>query len=80
MRKLAGMRVTAGFTQLDVAKALGITQTAVSSWERGDGNPTLDKIPMLAKMYGVTEQDIISACIAASSTNIVQQEGDKENA
>lgn len=79
MRKLAGIRVTAGLTQLDVAKALGITQTAVSSWERGDGSPKLDKIPQLAKLYGVSEQDIISACISASANNIIPQEGANEN-
>ncbi len=79
MRKLAGIRVTAGLTQSDVAKALSITQTAVSSWERGDGKPTLDKVPLLAKLYGVTEQEIITACITASPNNIIPQEGANEN-
>lgn len=79
MKKLAGMRVTNGFTQADVAKKIGVTQGAVSSWERGDGNPTLDKIPLLAKLYGVTEQDIITACISAATNNIITQEGAKEN-
>ena len=65
MRKLAGMRVTAGLTQEEVAKALGITQGSISLWERHAGNPTLDKVPQLASLYGVTEQDIVDACMSA---------------
>ena len=79
MRKLAGLRVTNGFKQSDVAKKIGVSQGTVSLWERGEANPTLDKILLLAKLYGVTEQEILTACIAASSNNIVQQEGAKEN-
>lgn len=79
MKKLAGLRVTAGLTQLEVAKALGVSQGAVSLWESGDGNPKIDKIPIIAKLYGVTEQDIINACISAAANNIIPQEGAKEN-
>ena len=69
MKKLAGMRVTAGFTQEEVAQALGITQSSVSSWERHVGNPALDKVPRLADMYGVTSQDILDACACTSAAN-----------
>ncbi len=79
MKKLAGLRVTAGLTQLDVAKKIGVTQGAVSLWERGEGNPTLDKIPIIAKLYGVSEQEIIAACISASSNNIIPRKEGIEN-
>ena len=62
MRKLAGLRVMAGLTQADVAKELNITQGAVSAWEQGRKNPTLDKVPSLAKLYRVSEQTIIAIC------------------
>ena len=62
MKKLAGLRVTAGYTQAEVAHALGITQGAVSLWERGDGKPAFDKIQPLADLYGVTAQEIVEAC------------------
>ena len=61
MKILAGLRVTAGLTQTKVANAVGLTQTAISAWERGDGNPSFDKIPVLADLYNVTEQVIIDA-------------------
>lgn len=62
MRKLAGLRVMAGLTQAEVAKALNITQGAVSAWEQGKKNPTFDKVSRLAKLYKVSEQTIISIC------------------
>ena len=69
MATLAGLRVRAGLTQADVAKALDVTQAAISIWERGDGKPKLSKIPTLAKLYGTTEQAILSACMEKPSKN-----------
>ncbi len=60
---LAGLRVRAGLTQADVARALGMTQGAISVWERGDGKPKLSKISTLAKLYGTTEQKVLEACM-----------------
>lgn len=62
MKKLAGLRVRAGLTQTDVAKVIGVTQGAISAWERGEKKPTLDKLPTLAKLYGVSEQTILRVC------------------
>lgn len=63
MATLAGLRAKAGLTQAEVAKALDVTQGAISIWECGDGKPKLSKIPALAKLYGTTEQAILSACM-----------------
>lgn len=64
MKKLAGLRVTAELTQTEVANRLEISQGSVSAWERGDSRPTLDKIQQLSKLYGVTVQDIVEACMS----------------
>lgn len=69
MKTLAELRATAGLTQAEVAKALDVTQCAISFWERGDGKPKLSKIPLLAKLYGVSEQTILSACMEKPSKN-----------
>lgn len=74
MGKLAGLRVTAGLTQLDVANKIGVTQCAVSTWESGKYNPSLDKIIQLAKLYGVTEQEILIACTSSSKSIVSQSE------
>lgn len=63
MATLAMLRVRAGLTQGDVARALSVTQGAVSVWERGDGKPKLSKIPTLAKLYGTSEQTVLAACM-----------------
>lgn len=63
MPTLAGLRARAGLTQEEVAKALDVTQGAISFWERGDGKPKISKIPILAKLYGTSEEIILSACM-----------------
>ena len=63
MKNLARLRVRARLTQTDVAKALGISQGAISAWERGEKKPTLEKLPSIAKLYGVSEQSIVEACM-----------------
>lgn len=60
---LAGLRVAAGLTQSDVARALDVSQCSVSLWESGGTKPKLSKIPTLAKLYGTSEQIILSACM-----------------
>ena len=76
MRKLAGMRVTAGFSQDEVAKALGMTQSAISLWERQVNKPDLDKVNLLANLYGVTGQDILDACTStANAMSVNRREG-----
>ena len=77
MRILAGMRITAGLTQAEVAKKLDVSQCAVSTWESGKYNPSLDKIIQLAKLYGVTEQEILIACTSAPTTIVSQSEVNK---
>ena len=77
MGKLAGLRVTAGLTQTSVAEKLGVTQGAISSWEKGKKNPSLDKIVQLAKLYGVAEQDILVACTSTPTTIVSQREAKK---
>lgn len=60
---LAGLRVAAGLTQADVARALDVSQCSISLWESGDTKPKISKIPTLAKLYGTSEQTILSACM-----------------
>lgn len=73
MKKLAGLRVMAGLTQAEVGKAFSLTQGAISLWEKGECSPSLDKIPILASLYNVTEQDIIEACMSLSHTPIIRE-------
>lgn len=52
--RLKARRKELGLTQNDVAKALGLTQTAVWAYEAGTREPDLDTIARLAGVLGVT--------------------------
>lgn len=67
---LKELRLAAGLQQADVAKKLNVTITAVSNWELGK-NAILRKYhKKLAKLYGVTEDDIIAAVRLAKKLEV----------
>jgi transcriptional regulator with XRE-family HTH domain len=47
-------------TQEQVAESLGVTQTAVSDWERGRVHPPATRVISLAQLYEVDERDLLS--------------------
>lgn len=47
-------------TQREVAKILGVKASAVSKWERGVSKPRADKLPILAKLYGCTIEELLA--------------------
>ena len=58
--KLREYRERVGLRQVDVAKKLNVNQTAVSKWENG-GNPISRKYQkQLAKLYGITVDELLS--------------------
>ena len=64
------MRIKNSLTQLNVADKLGVTPQAVSKWERYESMPDITLLPELAKIYGVTVEDIISAGEAGQDNDI----------
>ena len=47
-------------TQREVAQVLGVKGSAVSKWERGLSKPRADKLPILAKLYGCSIDELLS--------------------
>ena len=47
-------------TQLEVAKILGVSGSAVSKWERGLSKPLADRLPVLAKLYGCSIDELFA--------------------
>ena len=45
--------------QNEVSKALGVNQSAVSFWESGRNQPRGKQIVKLAKLYGVTVDELL---------------------
>lgn len=55
---LRDLRVRAGLTQKDVAKALQVDQSAVSYWERGRNPPLAKYHEPLARLYGISVEEL----------------------
>lgn len=56
--KLLALRKRSGMSQQEVAVVIGVTRQTVSNWEQGQGAPSLDKAAELARLYGVTLDDL----------------------
>jgi DNA-binding XRE family transcriptional regulator len=53
-RRIRHLRVTAEYTQFDVAEKLGISQAAYSRLETGEVDITITKLIDLAELYGMS--------------------------
>lgn len=52
--KIKDLRVNSGMNQVQLAKRLGVTKSAVNSWEMGTNSPSLLYIIKLAQIFGVS--------------------------
>lgn len=52
-------RKRAGLTQMDVAKALGVSDAAVCQWEKGENMPSASRLVALAKLYDCTVDELL---------------------
>ncbi len=58
-RRLTALRKARSLSQLDLADALGIKQPTVSYYESQDGTPQADVLTKLAKILGVTLDELL---------------------
>lgn len=52
-------REKAGVKVKDVMQELGVTDSAVYQWETGITKPDIDKLPVLARLYGCTIEELL---------------------
>lgn len=57
--RIACFRKQAGMTQSALSEQLGVTHQSVSKWERGMSLPELHMLVALAKLFGVTVDDLL---------------------
>lgn len=50
---MASARVNAGLTQKQLAVACEVSETTVFNWENGKSFPSVRKLPLLEKAYGI---------------------------
>lgn len=58
--KLQELRKQKGLTQEELAERLFVSRTAVSKWESGRGYPNIDSLKAIAKVFGVTVDELLS--------------------
>ena len=61
---IRALRREAGMTQRELAEALGVTDKAVSKWERGLGCPDVSFLPQLSRLFGVDLEKLLQGDLA----------------
>ncbi len=56
-------RMERNMTQEFVAESLGVSRQAVSKWEKGTSDPSTSNLLALAKLYGVSAEELLR-CIS----------------
>jgi transcriptional regulator with XRE-family HTH domain len=56
---LAALRRAAGLSQAELGRLVGETQQNVAYWEQSDKPPRSDVLPTMAKILGVTVEEIL---------------------
>ncbi len=52
--RLKELRIEQNLTQTDVAKILNVTKMAISHWEKGNSEPSIEQLKILAKYFDVS--------------------------
>lgn len=58
--KILYLRKKSGYSQEALAEKLGVSRQAVSKWENGDADPEISKLKMLAELFHVTTDWLLS--------------------
>ena len=65
-QQLRAARKAARMSQTELAAQLGVTQQAVGKWENGKSSPDPDTLTALAKLLGVSTDDLLGKAPAPS--------------
>ena len=74
--RLIKLRKKYGYSQEELADKLGLSRQAVSKWERAEASPDTDNLICLAKLYGVSLDELLST--DDSVETIVKEQVKKE--
>lgn len=58
--RLLQYRKSSGLSQEELADKIGVSRQAVSKWERAEASPDTDNLIILAKVYGVSLDELLS--------------------
>jgi transcriptional regulator with XRE-family HTH domain len=76
---LQGLRKQGNMTQLDLATKLNVSHQSVSKWENGDSLPDVGTLHTLAKLYGITMEELLQGEISSAEKQPHVTERDPKN-
>lgn len=68
--KIRELREKPGFTQVELGKKIGLSQKAITSYEREVREPGVETIQALAKALGVKVEDFFSGSASGSAGKV----------
>ena len=73
-KTIAALRKQYGWTQVELAEKLGVSDKAVSKWESNGGYPEVSQFPSIAKIFGVSIDYLMTGEETALPTESVDKE------
>ena len=78
-KRIADLRHEKGLKQDELAQKLGVSSQAVSKWENDQTCPDISLLPQLAKILGVTVDELLTGKKAESPTIQVLPENERKD-
>lgn len=69
--KLVELRKKSGLSQEELAEKLGVSRQAISKWERAEASPDTDNLIMLARLYGISLDELLLDRAAAEPADAI---------
>ena len=76
--KIKELRLKNKMTQKDLAEQLYVTAQAVSRWENGEVEPSLNTITQIAKIFNVPTDELLEVNIESSNADVVEHEEESQ--
>lgn len=67
------LRKRANLTQRRASDLIGVRESTISDWERGLSAPSVLLVPIIAKTYGCSEEEVVGAFVRCHQQTLGQQ-------
>jgi len=74
------LRKSKGWTQSKLAEKLNSNQQAIASYENNTANPPVEKLPVLASIFGVTVDELLGVKEIAIKEEAIRKHGNSRSA
>lgn len=76
--RLCKLRKEHNLSQEQLAEKIGVSRQAVSKWERAEASPDTDNLIALAKIYGVTVDQLLTGNDSCKQENAAREQADSQ--